>query len=264
MIETHSERRIRALQIVRLRLPFSNVMLDATVTYPVAFAAGLTSFLSPCILPLVPAYFSFISGYSLEEMTETHSGALRRKVIESTLAFGLGFALVNILLGASASLLGGFVLRHNYIIRVIGGLIIIVFGFHLTGLFRIRLLEMDKRLHLREKPAHILGTVLVGMAFAAGWSPCIGPILSAILILAASEETVREGVWLLTIYSLGLWIPFLMMSLFIDQMLVIMQKTKRALNFVNLATGVLLIGLGVALVLDRFGMLLSLSALPGA
>ncbi len=247
-----------------MRQPSPISMLDATITYPVAFAAGLTSFLSPCILPLVPAYFSFISGYSLEEMTDAHSSALRRKVIESTLAFGLGFALVNILLGASASLLGGFVLRYNTIIRVIGGLIIIVFGFHLTGLFRIRLLEMDKRLHLREKPAHICGTVLVGMAFAAGWSPCIGPILSTILILAASEETVREGVWLLTIYSFGLWIPFLLISLFIDQMLVIMQKTKRALSVVNVATGVLLIGLGLALVLDRFGMLLSLSALPGA
>ena len=112
--------------------------------------------------------------------------------------------------------------------------------------------------------AHILGTVLVGMAFAAGWSPCIGPILSTILILAASEETVREGVWLLTIYSLGLWIPFLVISLFVDQMLIILKKTKRALNFVNVAAGVLLIGLGLALVLDRFGMLLSLSALPGA
>lgn len=239
-------------------------MIDETITYSAAFAAGLASFLSPCILPLVPAYFSFISGYSFEELTGDQPSGLRRKVIEATIAFGLGFTLVNILLGASASLLGGLVLRYNHIIRIVGGLIIILFGLHLTGLFRIRLLEMDKRLHLRKKPAHLLGTVLVGMAFAAGWSPCIGPILSAILFMAAVEETVMEGVWLLTVYSLGLWIPFLLMSLFINQMLVFLQKAKRALKFVNVAAGVLLIGLGMALIFDRFGMLWSLIAPQGS
>jgi cytochrome c-type biogenesis protein len=239
-------------------------MIDATITYPAAFAAGLASFLSPCILPLVPAYFSFISGYSYEELTGDQPGGLRRKVIEATIAFGLGFTLINILLGASASLLGGLVLRYNHIIRIVGGLIIIIFGLHLTGLLRIRFLEMDKRLHLRKKPAHILGTVLVGMAFAAGWSPCIGPILSAILLMAAVEETVMEGVWLLTAYSLGLWIPFLLMSLFINQMLVFLQKAKRVLKFVNVAAGVLLIGLGMALIFDRFGMLWSLITPQGA
>lgn len=235
-------------------------MLYESITYPAAFAAGITSFLSPCILPLVPAYFTFISGYSLEELTGDQPSGLRRKVIEATFAFGLGFTLVNILLGASASLLGGLVMRYNYIIRIFGGSIIIIFGLHLIGLFRIRLLEMDKRVHLRKKPAHILGTVLVGMAFAAGWSPCIGPILGAILILAASEDTVLKGVLLLTVYSFGLWIPFLLMSVFINQMLVFLQKARPILKFINVATGVLLIGLGMALVFDRFGMLWSLIA----
>ncbi len=239
-------------------------MLDQTITYPAAFAAGLTSFLSPCILPLVPGYFSFISGYSFDELTSDQPRGLRRKVIESTLAFGLGFTLVNILLGASASLLGGLIMHYNFLIRIAGGLIIIFLGFHLIGLLRIRFLEMEKRLHLREKPAHILGTVMVGMAFAAGWSPCIGPILSAILFLAAVEETVTQGVVLLSVYSLGLWVPFLVMSLFINQMLVLLQKAKRALRFVNVATGVMLIGLGMALVFDRFGMLWSLVAPAGA
>jgi cytochrome c-type biogenesis protein len=238
-------------------------MLAETITYPAALAAGLTAFLSPCILPLVPAYFSFISGYSFEELTGDQPSCLRRKVIESTFAFGLGFALVNILLGASASLLGGLVMRYNHIIRLVGGLIIILFGLHLSGLLRIRFLELEKRLHLHKKPTHILGTVLVGMAFAAGWSPCIGPILSAILILAASEETVWEGGLLLTVYSFGLWVPFLVMSLFINQMLVFLQKAKRALKFVNVAAGVLLIGLGMVLILDRFGMLWSLTVLAG-
>ncbi len=239
-------------------------MLDQSITYPAALAAGLTSFLSPCILPLVPAYFSFISGYSFDELTGDQPTGLRRKVIESTFAFGLGFTLVNILLGASASLLGGLIMRYNFLIRIAGGLVIIILGFHLIGLLRIRFLEMEKRLHLRKKPTHILGTVLVGMAFAAGWSPCIGPILSAILFLAAVEETVLEGVMLLSVYSFGLWVPFLLMSLFINQMLVILHKTKRALKFVNVATGVMLIGLGMALIFDRFGMLWSLVVPAGA
>ncbi len=239
-------------------------MLDQSITYPAALAAGLTSFLSPCILPLVPAYFSFISGYSFDELTGDQPSGLRRKVVESTVAFGLGFTLINILLGASASLLGGLIMRYNFLIRIAGGLVIIILGFHLIGLLRIRFLEMEKRLHLRKKPTHILGTVLVGMAFAAGWSPCIGPILSAILFLAAVEETVLEGVMLLSVYSFGLWVPFLLMSLFINQMLVILHKTKRALKFVNVATGVMLIGLGMALIFDRFGMLWSLVVPAGA
>ncbi len=241
-----------------------NDMLDQSITYPAAFAAGLASFLSPCMLPLVPAYFSFISGYSYDELTGEQPIGLRRKVIESTMAFGLGFTLVNILLGASASLLGGLILRYNDIIRIAGGLIVILFGIHLIGLLRIRFLEMEKRLHLRQKPAHVAGTLLVGMAFAAGWSPCIGPVLSAILFLAAVEETVLEGVWLLSVYSLGLLVPFLLISVFIDQMLTILQKAKRAIRFVNVAAGVLLIGLGVALIFDRFGMLWSLVLPVGA
>ena len=241
-----------------------NDMLDQSITYPAAFAAGLASFLSPCMLPLVPAYFSFISGYSYDELTAEQPIGLRRKVIESTMAFGLGFTLVNILLGASASLLGGLILRYNDIIRIAGGLIVILFGIHLIGLLRIRFLEMEKRLHLRQKPAHVAGTMLVGMAFAAGWSPCIGPVLSAILFLAAVEETVLEGVWLLSVYSLGLLVPFLLISVFIDQMLTILQKAKRAIRFVNVAAGVLLIGLGVALIFDRFGMLWSLVLPVGA
>ena len=239
-------------------------MLDQSITYPTAFAAGLTSFLSPCILPLVPAYFTIISGYSYDELTGDQPSGLRRKVVESTLAFGLGFTLVNILLGASASFLGVLTMRYNDIIRIAGGLMVIFLGIHLIGCLRIRFLEMEKRLHLRQKPAHLAGTLLVGMAFAAGWSPCIGPILSAILFLAAVEDTVMEGVRLLSVYSLGLFAPFLLFSVFINQMLTVLQKAKRALRFVNVATGVLLIGLGAALIFDRFGMLWSLVVPAGA
>jgi cytochrome c-type biogenesis protein len=235
-------------------------MLDETITFPAAFAAGLLSFFSPCILPLIPAYFTFITGLSLEELTGEQVGRIRRKVIVATMAFGLGFSLIFILLGASASFLGGLATRYHQVVRVAGGLLIMVFGLHLTGLFRLPFLEVEKRVQLREKPTHVLGTVLVGMAFGAGWSPCIGPMLGSILILAGSEESVLEGVGLLTVYSAGLWIPFLLMSVFINLMLVFLKRTRRLMQFVNVAAGVLLIGLGLALVFDRFGMLWSLMA----
>jgi cytochrome c-type biogenesis protein len=238
-------------------------MLDETITYPAAFAAGLLSFFSPCILPLIPAYFTFITGLSLEELTSSESNRLRRRVITATVAFGVGFSLIFILLGASASFLGGLASRYHQPIRVVGGLLIIVFGLHLTGLWRLSFLEVEKRVHIREKPTHVLGTVLVGMAFGAGWSPCIGPMLGSILILAGSEESVLEGIGLLTVYSAGLWIPFLVMSVFINLILVFLQRTRRVLQYINVAAGTLLIGLGIALILDRFGMLWSLIA-PGA
>ena len=238
----------------------SVLMLDETITYPAAFAAGLLSFFSPCILPLIPAYFTFITGFSLEELTGEQVGSIRRKVIVATMAFGLGFSLIFILLGASASFLGGLATRYHQVVRVAGGLLIMVFGFHLTGLLRLPFLEVEKRVQLREKPTHILGTVVVGMAFGAGWSPCIGPMLGSILILAGSEESVLEGIGLLTVYSAGLWIPFLLMSVFINLMLVFLKRTRRFMQFVNVAAGVLLIGLGLALVFDRFGMLWSLMA----
>jgi cytochrome c-type biogenesis protein len=233
-------------------------MLDETITFPAAFAAGLLSFFSPCILPLIPAYFTFISGYSLEELTGEAVGRIRHKVILSTLAFGLGFTLIFILLGASASFMGGLVMRYQHVIRVAGGIVIIVFGLHLTGLLRLSFLEVEKRVQLRQKPAHFLGTVLVGMAFGAGWSPCIGPMLGSILILAGSEESVLEGIGLLSVYSAGLWIPFLLMSVFINLMLVFLQRARRVLQFINMAAGTLLIGLGLALVFDRFGVIWSL------
>jgi cytochrome c-type biogenesis protein len=238
-------------------------MFEETLTYPAAFIAGLLSFFSPCILPLLPAYFSFITGYSLEELTAAQqSGGQRCRVVGCTTAFGLGFSLVFILLGASASLLGNLVIRYNHLIRIGGGILIIIFGIHLTGLFRIPFLEMDKRLHLKQKPAHFLGTVLIGMAFGAGWSPCIGPILGSILIVAGSQETVHQGILLLIVYSFGLWIPFLILSVFINLLLVFLRKTRRVLQFVNVASGVLLIALGLVLVFDRFGMLWSLIISP--
>jgi cytochrome c-type biogenesis protein len=227
------------------------MMFAETVSYPAAFLAGMLSFFSPCILPLIPGYFTFITGFSLEELTSARQSGIHRKVILSTGAYVLGFTFVFILLGASASLLGNLVYVYKDWIRIIGGVIIILLGIHLTGLIRFRGLDLERRLHLEKKPLHFLGTFFIGMAFAAGWSPCIGPLLGSILIIAGSQETVWQGMSLLAVYSLGLGLWFVGISLFINFILVFLQKAKKVLRYVNLVAGCVLIVIGLSLVTDR-------------
>lgn len=227
-------------------------MFFETVTWPAAFLAGVLSFFSPCILPLIPAYFTFITGFSLDELTGATS-RVRTRVIVSTLAFVLGFSLVFVLLGASASAVGGIIASHSRAIRIIGGALIVVLGIHLTGIFRIPFLDMEKRVHLGEKPLHAFGTVLVGMAFGAGWSPCIGPLLGSILVLAGNQETIAQGIALLAVYSAGLAIPFLVMSVFIHFLLGFLNRAKKVLQYVNKIAGGLLILIGLALMAGRLG-----------
>jgi cytochrome c-type biogenesis protein len=230
-------------------------MFTQTVTYPAALAAGLLSFFSGCVLPLIPAYFTFISGYSLDQLTEAPSVAIRRKVMLSTLAFVLGFSAVFILMGASASLLGGFMVRYQDIIRVAGGILILVMGLHLTGLIRIRRLEFEKRVHIKEKPLHLFGTFLVGMAFGAGWSPCIGPLLGSILIIAGNQETIWQGVGLLSVYSLGLALPFLIISVFIHFVLAFIRRANKLIRYVNVTAGILLMLMGALLLTNKMHIL---------
>ncbi|HKK90635.1 MAG TPA: cytochrome c biogenesis protein CcdA [Desulfobacteraceae bacterium] len=232
-------------------------MFTETVTYQAALIAGLLSFFSPCILPLIPAYFTFITGLSLDELTE-NAQQTRRKVILSTLAYVCGFSFVFILLGASASFMGGLVAQYTWVIRYAGGGIILIFGLHLLGLINIKQLNFEKRIHMSEKPLHLLGTFAIGMAFGAGWSPCIGPMLGSILIMAGSQETVIEGVVLLSIYSAGLALPFILISLFITRIVEIMKRAKRALFYVNKVSGVLLVLLGILLIFDKFRLLTSI------
>ncbi|MBI9082439.1 MAG: cytochrome c biogenesis protein CcdA [Desulfobacterales bacterium] len=226
-------------------------MLTESVSYSAAFAAGLISFFSPCILPLIPAYFTFITGFSLEELTKNVSADVRKKVILSTAAYVSGFSLVFVLMGASASYLGAMIFDHRNAIRIIGGLLIIVLGVHMTGLVRFRALDVEKRLHLRNKPLHVFGTFVVGMAFAAGWSPCIGPLLGSILIIAGSQETIWQGMALLGTYSTGLALPFVLMSVFIHFLVRFISRATRILKFVNLTSGILLIVVGAILLADR-------------
>ncbi|GAB6097630.1 cytochrome c biogenesis protein CcdA [Desulfatiferula olefinivorans] len=229
-------------------------MLTQTVTYPAALLAGLLSFLSPCILPLIPAYFTFITGMSVDEMTRDDDRAVRIKVILSTLAYVLGFSLVFILMGAAVSVLGHQLGEYRDLIRTIGGFVVVVFGVHLAGIVRIPGLDFEKRLHVSKKPLHVFGTFLVGMAFGAGWSPCIGPMLGTILAIAAQEGSVSNGMALLAVYSLGLALPFMLLSVFITYMLRVIRKAGQAIRYVTVTSGVFLIVIGLALLFDKMNV----------
>ena len=230
-------------------------MFTEAISYPAAFTAGLLSFLSPCVLPLIPAYFTFITGFSLEELTESRDSEIRKKVFLSTILFVSGFSLVFILMGASASYLGGLIYNYRELIRIIGGIFIIILGVHLTGIIRIRGLDFEKRINMEKKPLHFFGTFVVGMAFGAGWSPCIGPLLGSIIIIAGSQETVWQGIILLAIYSSGLAIPFIIMSVFINFLLIFIKKASRVLQYINTAAGILLIIVGLILVTNKLYVL---------
>jgi len=226
-------------------------MFIQTVSYPAAFIAGLLSFLSPCVLPLIPAYFTFITGFSLEQLTQGRNAAIRKKVFLSTFFFVSGFSLVFITMGASASYLGGLMVTYKGWIRIIGGILIILFGIHLTGIIRIRGFDYEKRFTIEKKPVHFLGTLIIGMAFGAGWSPCVGPLLGSILIIAGSQGTVLQGVVLLGVYSAGLAIPFIFISICINCLLPFVGKASKVLKYVNGVAGIILIIIGLILVSNK-------------
>jgi len=226
-------------------------MFTEAVSFPAAFTAGILSFLSPCVLPLIPAYFTFITGFSLEELTENRNSEIRKKVFLSTVLFVSGFSLIFILMGASASYLGSLMFNHRELIRILGGILIMLMGVHLTGIIRIPGLDVEKRINIEKKPLHFLGIVIIGMAFGAGWSPCIGPLLGSILIIAGSQETVWQGIVLLAVYSAGLALPFIIISVFIHLLLIVIKKASRVLQYVNAAAGILLIIVGLILVTNK-------------
>ena len=217
-----------------------------------AFLAGVLSFLSPCVLPLVPSYLSFVTGMSLEDLQE---GVNRRATFIHSLLFVAGFTGIFLLLGASASFLGQFLRVYEDWISRVGGLIIIVLGLHLAGAFRLTPLMREKRIHLHDKPAGYLGTLGVGAVFGAGWTPCIGPVLGAILTFAASQDQFWSGVGLLFVYSLGLAVPFLLSALALDAFLGVFARFRRFLPVVQVASGVLLVLLGLLLLTGTFGAL---------
>jgi len=223
--------------------------LNENVTLIAAFAAGFLSFVSPCVLPLIPGYISFVSGVSVEEMKADAAPATSRlQVFLTSLAFVIGFSLVFIALGASATAIGKFMFAKLPILSKLAGAILIVFGLHTMGVFRLAFLEVEKRVHADRKPAGPLGAMLVGVAFAFGWTPCIGPILGGILAIAGSKNSVGEGITLLAVYSLGLGIPFLLTSLAINQFFGAAKRIRRYYHAIELASGALLIAIGVLII----------------
>ena len=234
--------------------------MNESVGLWVALTGGVVSFLSPCVLPLVPSYLSFVTGMSLEDL---QGGVDRRATFMHSLLFVLGFSIIFIALGASASFLGSFLYNYKVWIARVGGAVIIVLGLHLTGVFKIAPLLRERRVHVSDKPAGYLGTIGVGAAFGAGWTPCIGPILGSILTLASTQDTVWAGVSLLSVYSLGLAIPFLISALALDLFLSAFSRFRRFLPAVEKGAGVMLIILGLLLVTGRWtwlnGLLLPLT-----
>ena len=223
--------------------------MNQEVTLLAAFAAGFLSFVSPCVLPLIPGYISFVSGVSVEEMRADAAPATSRlQVFLTSLAFVIGFSLVFVALGASATAIGKFLFARLPLFSKIAGAVLIVFGLHTMGVFRLGFLDTEKRVHSQRKPAGPIGAVLVGVAFAFGWTPCIGPILGGILAIAGSKNSVAEGVTLLAVYSLGLGIPFLLTSLAINQFFGAAKRIRRYYHAIELASGALLIVIGVLII----------------
>lgn len=219
-----------------------------------AFVAGLISFLSPCVLPLVPGYVSLISGAGVEEL-KVQNNQLLRKVMLNSIAFILGFSIVFVTLGAISTEVGQFFARYKSVLAQVAGVIIILFGLHLTGIFKIKYLYTDARLHSVKGGSTPWGAFVIGFAFAFGWTPCVGPILAVILGLAATQDSVMKGIFLLSIYSLGLAVPFLLTSLGIERFLKFYSRFRSHMHAVEVASGVLLIALGGLLVLGRFTLI---------
>jgi len=210
-----------------------------------AFVGGILSFVSPCVLPLVPPYLCYIAGLSLDELAETGApGRSGAHVIRSALAFVLGFSTVFVALGATASLIGQSLARHLDVLTIIGGIAVIVMGLHFLGAFRIPLLYRQARLHI-DRPPGMVGGYVLGLAFAFGWTPCIGPVLAAILFVAGSEETAARGAFLLLVYSLGLGVPFLLAASFSPAFLTWASRFRRHLPGVEKAMGGLLVLTGI-------------------
>ena len=211
----------------------------------VAFGAGLISFLSPCVLPLIPGYISYISGNSLNELIEKKSINLFPIIL-----FTVGFSLVFIIFGAASTFLGQVLLQNSYELRIAAGLIIIVLSLHIIGIINIKFLNYEKRIHTNSN-TRLYSPILIGMAFAFGWTPCIGPILGSILVLASTEESLNKGILLLFSYSLGLAIPFILSGYLIQRFLIFSKNFKKNINLVSKIGGIILLITGVLILTNQ-------------
>jgi len=225
-------------------------METTSIGLGISFAAGVLSFLSPCVLPLVPSYVTFVTGLSLDDVQQR-----RHIALVHALLFVLGFTIIFVALGATASTLGRMLGYNRAWVGRIGGVIVIVLGLYLLGVFNFGFFSRERRLHLANKPLGYLGTVFVGMAFAAGWTPCIGPILGAVLTYTASAADFQRGFWLLIAYSVGLAVPFVLAALMMDRFMGVFQRYRAALAWMSRIAGALLIGIGILMLTDTMRLL---------
>ncbi|MBF0272123.1 MAG: cytochrome c biogenesis protein CcdA [Magnetococcales bacterium] len=228
------------------------------VTYAAAFLAGLLSFLSPCVLPLAPAYISYMSGISVEQLRQGDDAHTAWRAGWYSLWFVLGFSLVFIGLGASATYLGQILLSHMNLLSKVGGAVIVLFGLHYMGVFRLSLLNLEARFNLEKKPTGPWGAFLIGLAFAFGWTPCVGPILAGILAVAGAQDNIGQGVTLLAVYSAGLGVPFLVTGVAINLFFGVFERLRVHLHRIEMVSGGLLVVVGVMIFFGDFNRLSSL------
>lgn len=222
------------------------------VSFSLAFMGGILSFLSPCVLPLVPSYLSFITGISFEDMTaDTAKARVRFLTLTNSLAFVSGFSTIFIALGASSSVIGQFFFQYQGVIRIVGGILVIIFGLFVAGFIKLGFLSYEKKLHFRGRPSGYIGAFVVGLTFAAGWTPCIGPILGSILVYAGAQASAVYGIKLLSVYSFGLALPFLMASLAINSLLSSFRIIQKHMRFVMVLSGLVLILFGILLLTNN-------------
>ncbi|MDO8281947.1 MAG: cytochrome c biogenesis protein CcdA [Thermodesulfovibrionia bacterium] len=231
----------------------------SNISYLGAFLGGILSFLSPCVLPLIPSYVSYITGISFEDFKagdKAHAKHIRLVTLINSSAFILGFSTVFVLLGVSSSFLGKYLAYYYDQIRIVGGTVIIFFGLYVMGVIKLNFLSAEHRVHLKHKPRGYLGSVIVGLTFGAGWTPCIGPILGSILLVAGTSGSVMYGFKLLVVYSLGLAIPFLATSLAMSYFISHFSAIQKYMRVIMILSGLLLISFGILLLSDRLYLLL--------
>ena len=221
----------------------------SNVSFPLAFLAGLLSFASPCVLPLVPSYISYVSGFSIEDLRNPRSGrAMRWVTLGHSLLFVAGFTAVFTLLGASATFIGQWLLSYQSELRWIGGILIVVFGLYVLGVLKISFLMPERRIHFEKRPEGVIGSFLIGVAFAAGWTPCVGPILGSILTVAGATHSFSEGIGLLLAYSAGLAVPLLVISVGVESFFRAFSSLRKYLRGLEIVSGVLLVLVGLLLI----------------
>jgi len=217
------------------------------VSLSIAFGAGVLSFFSPCILPLIPAYIMYITGISVRDELSNN----KILVLTRTLGFVIGFTMIFIIMGTSASFLGRIFVRNKEIFSKISGMLIILFGLKMMGILNLQFLDMQKKFKINMKTTNWFGSILMGMAFAVGWTPCFGPVLASILIYAGSSDTVSKGIYLLLTYSIGMAIPFILTALFIDIFSKVFNRTKKIMIYIPKVCGVIMVVFGVLMFLNK-------------